>query len=62
MLVLSRKPGESILVGHDIRITVISQQGQKTRIGISAPNEMTVHREEVYNKIQKEKLGEPSHE
>ncbi len=48
MLVLSRKEAESIFVGHDVKITVISIQGNKVRIGIDAPKDMQVHREEVY--------------
>lgn len=57
MLILTRKVGESILIGDDIRITTLGIQGRQIRIGISAPNEVTVHREEIYNKIQQEKLA-----
>ena len=51
MLVLSRKPGESLRVGDDIRITVVSTAPGQVRIGISAPNDVVIHREEVYERI-----------
>lgn len=51
MLVLSRKPGESLRVGDDIRITVVSTAPGQVRIGISAPDDVVIHREEVYERI-----------
>lgn len=54
MLVLGRKPGERIRIGDDIVIHVLSQQGQQIRIGIDAPSDIAVHREEIYEKIQRE--------
>ncbi|VAX20770.1 Carbon storage regulator [hydrothermal vent metagenome] len=56
MLVLTRKPGESVTIGDDIKITVIDVKGRQVRIGISAPREMTIHREEIYAKIHEENL------
>lgn len=55
MLVLGRKVGESIVIGDTIVITFISIQGQQVRLGIEAPLDVSVHREEVYQKIQDEK-------
>lgn len=55
MLVLSRRPGEKIRIGDDIEIVVISIQGNQARIGIKAPPEVEVHREEVYTRIQEER-------
>lgn len=55
MLVLSRKAQESICIGDDVVITVIEVRGDKVRLGIEAPKEMPVHRNEVYEAIQKEK-------
>jgi len=55
MLVLSRKPGESVTIGDEVRITVLSISGKQVRIGIEAPNDIAVHREEIYNKIAGEK-------
>lgn len=52
MLVLSRKNLESILIGDDIEITVVSIVGDKVRLGISAPREVPIHREEVHKAIQ----------
>lgn len=54
MLVLTRKVGESIQVGDDIRLTVLSVQGQNVKMGILAPREIAVHREEIYAKIVEE--------
>ena len=56
MLVLSRNPGETICIGDDIRITILSSRytGYQVRIGITAPDDLPVHREEVYDRIQLE--------
>jgi len=54
MLVLSRKPGESVNIGDEVRITVLSISGKQVRIGIEAPSDIAVHREEIYNKIANE--------
>ena len=51
MLVLSRNTNESIIIGNDIRITVVAIQGDKIRLGIDAPREIPVHRLEVYQAI-----------
>ena len=53
MLVLSRRDGESIIIGDDITITVISSIKGQSKIGIDAPRNISVHREEVYNRIQR---------
>ncbi len=52
MLVLSRKPGEEIVIGGTIRVRVLEIVGNKVRLGISAPSDVPVHREEVYRQIQ----------
>ncbi len=54
MLILTRKSGESITIGNDVKITVIEIRGKQVRMGIEAPAELTVHREEVYKRIQEE--------
>jgi len=55
MLILSRKIGEAIIIGDNVAITVLSSQGKTIRLGIDAPKEISVHREEIYNKLQREK-------
>lgn len=54
MLVLSRRSGEKFCIGDEIKITVLSIVGNQVRIGISAPEAIKVHREEVYLRIQKQ--------
>jgi carbon storage regulator len=54
MLVLSRKKDEKIVIGDNITIMVIEIRGDKVRLGIEAPREVTVHRQEVYEAIQRE--------
>lgn len=61
MLVLSRKKNESIVINNDITITVVEIRGDKVRLGIVAPKEVPVHRQEVYEAIHgKPPLDEPS--
>lgn len=57
MLVLSRQKDESIVIGDDIKITIVDVRGDKVRLGIEAPREVSVHRIEVYEAIQREKLS-----
>jgi carbon storage regulator len=60
MLVLSRKKNESIIINDNITVTVIEIRGDKVRIGIEAPKDVTVHRREVYEAIQNQnRLSEP---
>ncbi len=54
MLVLTRKAGESITIGDDIRVMVMEVKGKQVRLGIEAPADCVVHREEVYRRIQAE--------
>jgi carbon storage regulator len=56
MLVLSRQRDESIIIGDNIVITIVDIQGDKVRLGINAPTEIPVHRQEVYEAIQRENL------
>ena len=57
MLILTRKVNESLVVGDDIKLTVLGIKGGQIRIGISAPREVAVHRQEIYDRIQQEKQG-----
>ena len=56
MLVLTRKPGETITIGDDVKIFIQEIRGNQVKIGIKAPPEIAVHREEVYIKIQEENM------
>lgn len=56
MLVLTRKLGESININENIKITVIDIKGNQVRIGIEAPKEFSIHREEIYNRIKEENI------
>lgn len=56
MLVLSRKQDEKIIIGDNITLMVISIQGDKVRLGIDAPKDVSIHREEVYQAIQREQM------
>ena len=62
MLVLTRKPNQSIMIGDDIEVSVLSVVGDKVRIGIHAPQEVPVFRTEIYVEIQREGEGAPSGE
>lgn len=53
MLVLTRRPGESIMIGDDVVITVLDVRGDVVRVGINAPRSVQVHREEVYRELQR---------
>jgi carbon storage regulator len=59
MLVLSRKKNESIVINNDITIVVVEIRGDKVRLGIEAPKEVSVHRREVFEAIQREREGVP---
>ena len=55
MLILTRRIGEVMRIGDDIKITILEVQGSQVRLGIIAPREIAVHREEIYQKIQSKK-------
>ena len=57
MLVLSRQRDESIMIGDDVEITIVDVRGDKVRLGITAPKEISVHRKEVYETIKREGGG-----
>ena len=60
MLILTRRAGETVMIGSDVTITVLGVKGNQVRIGINAPKDVAVHREEIYERIQSEKSAEAS--
>ena len=55
MLILTRRAGETVMIGSDVTITVLGVKGNQVRIGINAPKDVAVHREEIFERIQSEK-------
>ena len=61
MLILTRRIGETLMVGDDVTVTVLGVKGNQVRLGVNAPKEVAVHREEIYQRIQKEKADSHHH-
>ena len=57
MLILTRRIGETVIIGDNVDVTVLGVKGNQVRIGVKAPKEVTVHREEIYQKIVHEQNG-----
>lgn len=58
MLILTRRVGETVMIGSEVTVTVLGVKGNQVRIGINAPKNVSVHREEIYERIQREQNGE----
>lgn len=57
MLILTRRVGETLVIGDDVTVTVLGVKGNQVRIGVNAPKDVSVHREEIYERIQRERQG-----
>ena len=58
MLILTRRVGETVVIGEDVSVTVLGVKGNQIRLGISAPKDVAVHRQEIYDRIQNEANGD----
>ena len=54
MLILTRRTGESVVIGGDVKVTLLGVKGNQARLGVSAPKDVTVHREEIHERIERE--------
>jgi len=54
MLILTRRVGETLMIGDDVTVTVLGVKGNQVRVGVGAPKEVSVHREEIYERIKQE--------
>ncbi|MET0005026.1 MAG: carbon storage regulator CsrA [Candidatus Thiodiazotropha sp.] len=54
MLILTRRVGETLMIGDEVTVTVLGVKGNQVRIGVNAPRDVTVHREEIYERIKRE--------
>jgi carbon storage regulator len=54
MLILTRRVGETVMIGNDVTVTVLGVKGNQVRVGVNAPKDVAVHREEIYERIKRE--------
>ncbi len=58
MLILTRRVGETVMIGEDVTVTVLGVKGNQVRIGVNAPRNVAVHREEIFERIKREEAGD----
>ena len=58
MLILTRRVGETVMIGNEVTVTVLGVKGNQVRIGVNAPKDVAVHREEIYDRIKREEEGD----
>ena len=61
MLILTRRVGEAVMIGEEVTVTVLGVKGNQVRIGVNAPKTVSVHREEIFDRIKGERSDEPTH-
>jgi len=59
MLILTRRVGETVMIGDDVTVTVLGVKGNQVRLGVNAPREIAVHREEIFQRIREERESGP---
>jgi carbon storage regulator len=59
MLILTRRVGETLMIGNEVTVTVLGVKGNQVRIGVNAPKDVAVHREEIYERIKREEDQDP---
>jgi carbon storage regulator len=62
MLILTRRVGETVMIGNDVTVTILGVKGNQVRVGINAPKNVAVHREEIYERIKREQQGDQQDE
>lgn len=62
MLILTRRVGETVMIGDEVTVTVLGVKGNQVRIGVNAPKHVAVHREEIFERIKREGEGDPAEE
>ena len=60
MLILTRRVGEAVVIGEDVTVTVLGVKGNQVRIGVNAPKTVSVHREEIFDRIKNERDNDPT--
>jgi carbon storage regulator len=60
MLILTRRVGETVMIGNDVTVTILGVKGNQVRVGVNAPRDVAVHREEIFERIKREERGEGS--